>query len=319
MRKYKKKITTYEDYDEILFDSISKLDKCSYLCGGEGRVYFLDDDFVIKKIELDDVPDEDMVFGFNAFCEEIQSFGETGLCVPKVYTWHIIQDGEKVDCYILQERVHGRRLFESDIENIYSRCADFCTREEFLSAIKNKEENRELFGKIVYRFIEGFIETNRMLLDVDDEEIRNFIKTDFRLVYKSIYGKPDVHGENIIFDGSKLTLIDNFFDTLPNTHNYERAKITTLKQILLIFYYNELVKEYAGFNCSLKPEFKKMKEENFALCYQAMSRFLKITQQMYNPIVKNYGDFEDVLHFINKPLNRKYASKLSSQVERDLW
>lgn len=311
----------YEDYDEILLDSIKHLDKYSYLCGCEGKVYFVDDKFVIKKIEFNDNNyEEDMIEAYNNFCEEIQSFGDAGLSVPKIYSWHVVDVGNNdFEFYILQERVQGRRLFESDIENIYSRCSHFCSKEDFLKAIKNKEENRELFGKIVYEYILSFIETNKKLLQMDDEVVEQFIKTDFKMSHESLFGYPDMHGENILIADNHLTIVDNFFHGLPETRKVEEARISVLKQMLLIFYYNEAVKRYSSFDCSLKGEFKKLKQQNFELCYLAMQRFVRKTNETIMPVVKHHGDMDDIEASARKALNAKYARKLCSIVERDFW
>lgn len=303
-------------FDYVLSQLIPILDTFEFLSGKEGRAYFVDDDYVVKKVKMPTVSLEN----FNNYCKEIKNFGDSGLAVPKIYTWQSIENGEDMcDTYILQERIKGQRLFESDIMNIFDRCKHFCTKEEFLEAIKNKNQNRELFGMILKTYLEGFLKSNKKLLEISDKSIEHFIMSDFQMTLKSKYGYTDIHSENVILSDKAVTIIDNFFEKNTTPKDNESVRVRVLKDVMLMFCYNEMAKKYLDFDCGLLPEFKRISEENLEICAQAMKRMIKKTNQIYDPQIKNPVDYFACEKYLKGVLNNKLAKKVSKEIQRDFW
>lgn len=303
-------------FDDVLIELIPNLDNFEFLSGKEGRAYFIDDDYVVKKLKIG----AENLDNFNRYCKEIKDFADSGLAVPKIYTWMTIENGDNYhDAFIFQQRIKGQRLFESDIVNIYDKCKDICTKDEFLKAVKHQNENRELFGLIVKKYMEGFLQSNKKILELSDKAIEHFIKSDFEMAVKARYGYTDMHSENIILSDKAITIIDNYFDKRQLGHNVDELKISVLKDMMLIFCYNEMSKKYLDFDCGLMPEFKRINEENLEVCSQAMRRMIKKTNQLYRPLMTSPVDYFGCEKFVKSVLNKKYVGKVCKEIQRDFW
>ena len=149
------------EYDKLLLSFISKLDSFNYAQGSEGRVYFVDDKFIVKKFFMD----RENLEMLELFCREIKGFADAGYNVPNVYSWTgIPRQNGRFDCYILEERVQGEKLFDISFDSIYSFCKDLCSTQEFHDALFTMN-NPELYGVIVREYIKKFISINNNLLN----------------------------------------------------------------------------------------------------------------------------------------------------------
>lgn len=276
---------------EYLKSLIPNLDQFSYLSGTEGRVYFVDDSVVVKTYFESA---EDLMI-FNEFCKEIQLFGEMGYAVPKIYSWASVpcETGDNFLTFILQERIRGKPLFETDISKMYNLCKKLCSKEEFDSIVKKKKDNPELLGLIIREYISYFLELNKTLGLMSEKEIERFISTNYNLGINSRYSMPDVQASNVIFDGKKLTIIDNGFIGLDKgLENPNRVKASVLRDMLFLFYNNGNINFLANTDCKISGELKKMSSENMEACFVAMRRFVRKVNQMYNPVLTNIYDYE---------------------------
>ena len=135
------------NYDGILLNLIEKLDEFPYLEGTEGRAYFIDENFVVKTFFYP-IYHPDI---FEKYCEEIQNFAKEGLSVPQIYSWCTILDKKErvVKGYILEQRINGKNVFFGNIEDIYFRCKELCTLEEFKQVLTQSQETNELLNMII--------------------------------------------------------------------------------------------------------------------------------------------------------------------------
>ena len=303
-------------FKSVLSELIPNLDNFEFLSGKEGRAYFIDDDYVVKKLKIG----AEKLENFDQYCKEIKDFGDSGLAVPKIYTWATIENENNMyDAYIFQQRIKGHRLFESDISNIYENCKHICSREEFLNAVKNQEANRDLFGLIIKEYMEGFLRSNKQILSLSDESIAHFIRSDFEMAVNARYGYTDMHSENVILSDNAITIIDNYFDKCDKGLNVDDLKLSVLKDMMLMFCYNEMSKKYLDFDCGLMPEFKRINQENLETCAEAMKRMIKMTNKIYRPLFKFPADYFACERFVKTVLNKKYVRKVCKEIQRDFW
>ena len=308
-----KKDIVYKDY---LSNVIPVLDGCSYLSGTEGSVFFVDNDFVVKTYH-EPIVDVDL---FNSFFKEIQSFGDAGYAVPKVYSYVLKprKGGSGFSVYILQERIKGKNLFDLDILNFYECCKKFCSIDEFNLAVNDRENNPELFGLIIREFISDFLNTNKNLLSLSESELERFISTDFHLSSKSRFSIPDVQAGNVIFDREKLTIIDNgFLGYDKGIESEDSARVNVLRDMFLLFYYNETVNKMPKYRCMYSDEINRLKSENNEVSFLAMRRFVRKVNEMYLPMVTNVYDYEACMSVANEVFDEKKAKEICLEIQRD--
>lgn len=306
-----------KEYDAFLEQTIPILDRCSFLCGTEGTVYFVDDNFVVKTYFE---PVEDLEI-FNEYFKEIQLFGNMGLAVPKIYAWASApcESGEKFAAYILEERVKGKTLFDLDVHRLYESCKKFCSREEFEFATASRKNNPELLGLIMREHIAEFLSINKAIGSLSDAEIERFISTDYMLGVQSRFSAPDVQAGNVMFDGKKLTIIDSaFVGRDKGADSVEYVKATLMRDMFLLFYYNENVNWLPRFKCGITPELKKLKNENEEACFLAMRRLVRKTNQMYSPVLTNPYDYDACKMVAYEVFQKKLADEICSEVQRGL-
>ena len=303
-------------YNDILKQAIPVLDRFSFLCGTEGKVYFLDDSFVVKTYFE---PFDDLII-FDKYCKEIKSFAEKGYAVPNVYAWATApcESGEKFLAYVLEERVPGKTLFDLDVHRLYESCKKFCSKEEFDFAAQSRKNNPELLGLIMREHITDFLSVNSALNSLSDAEIERFVSTDYSLGVDSRFSAPDVQAGNVMFDGKKLTVID------PAYLGYDKGaelpqsvKATLMRDMFLLFYYNENVNWLPRFKCGVTPELKKLKDENEEACFLAMRRFVRKANEMYHPVLTNPYDYDACKMVAYEVFKKKLADEICSEVKRE--
>lgn len=285
----KSKILNANEYDKLLLSLIPDLEKYSFLQGSEGRVFFIDDKFVVKKY----FSKEEDVELFNKFCEEIKAFSDMGYAVPKIYSWiALAQEPEETDLYVLEERVKGTMVFDADMSSIYSRCKNFCSKDDFEYALAYQEAYKELFTQIAREYIKTYITTNEQLLNMSESELERFIRSDYEMFINSNYSIPDVQASNVMFDGKKLTIIDNGFlgNGLYYKETPEQIKSMVIRDMFLLFYENGSVRDIKTYKPFHADEIIKLKNQNNELCFEAMRRFVRKATSMLD--FKTLSEFD---------------------------
>lgn len=309
----KNSIIMPSEYDNLLLSFISKLDSFNYAQGSEGRVYFVDDKFIVKKFFMD----RENLEMLELFCKEIKGFADAGYNVPNIYSWTgIPRQNGRFDCYILEERVQGEKLFDISFDSIYSFCKDLCSTQEFHDALFTMN-NPELYGVIVREYIKKFISINNNLLNVSESEVEAFLTSEYEMGLRCRYSALDVQPENVMFDGSKLTIIDNaFLEEEKFLDPEEVVKINLMRDMFLIFLYNQEIRGLSTRNCSISPEILKLKQENMEACFLAMRRFVRKANQIYSPKIDNEYDYMACESVANYVLDKKFAEEICTEVQR---
>ena len=301
--------------DKILASFVPNLEKFNWLCGTEGRVYFVDDKFVVKQYFTREKETE----MFFKFCEEIKSFADMGYAVPMVYSWMAVPSKNKklFNFYVLQERVKGSVLFESNLSKIYSRCQNFCDSVGFSEAIKNKAKNVDLFGMIVEEYVKAYLETNQALLSLSDSELEKFIMTDYNMGVNSLYSSPDVQSANIMFDGKKLTIIDNAFLGFKkeeyDTSEYVKAMV--IRDMFLMFMDNEKIKKRSRICCVNYDVLDNLKKQNEDVCFEAMRRCVKTATGLLGSNKLGEFDFGVCEKISTDVFGRKRSAEICKEIE----
>ena len=312
----KKDIKIANNYDEMLISILPDLNKFSYLQGTEGKVFFVDDYFVVKKY----FSTEEDVSLFYKFCEEIKGFSDRGYSVPKIYSWLAIPDGYGgSNLVILEERINGTMLFDADMSSMFEKCKSFCSRDEFNASLENEKQFQELFCQIAREYIKTYLATNESLLNISDEEIENLIKSEHGMFTNSNYSIPDVQACNIIFDGKKLTLIDNgfvghglFFKDSPKQINQ-----IVLRDMFYIFYENLNVRALKTYSPVYTQEIEQLKKKNAEVCFENMRRFVKSAKSILGYNQLDGYDYCSCLSISEDVLGEKLANELCEEIERE--
>lgn len=302
--------------DEYLRRIIPSLNQFSFLSGTEGRVYFVDDDFVVKTY----FQPIDSLEIFENYFKEIQSFAEKGYSVPKIYSWAFTpcENGKEFCAYTLQERVKGKNLFDLDLESFYESCNGICTKEEFDRAVGDRKSNPELLGLLIREYIASCLRTNQALLDLSETELEKFLSTDFNIGVESRYSISDVQAANVLFDGQNLRIIDNGFLGYDKGLDSESVvKANLMRDAFLLFYNNESVKWLPKFRCLYSDEINKLKDQNMDASFLAMRRFVRKVNQMYSPVLSNIYDYKACESIAEEVFNENLAKQICSEVQRD--
>lgn len=230
-----------KEYDEKLSGLIPNLKAYPSKRGSEGTAYFIDKEFVVKYFERMNVE-----YGlFDNYCSEIQHYADGGYSCPKIYSWAkvpICEEDNVYKYYILQERIPGEDLFPYSIGDIEEKSKVFCSKDEFLSALDNINENKKLYKKIMKEYSDTVLRRSEQLESLSRDEIRRFISTYIEINKNAAFSLPDLHVGNILFDGKSLTLIDQIMVTrrykwLDSEGNFKdyRFKYDTLNDLIYLF------------------------------------------------------------------------------------
>ena len=302
--------------NEYLRALIPNLDRYSFLCGTEGKVYFVDDDFVVKTY-FEPLKNADV---FQAYFNEIKSFWDSGLAVPKIYSWDMIpcEDG-KFRAFILEERIKGKPLFDLDVTRLYEVCKKFCSTKEFDAAVENRKNNPELLGLILREHILDFLNTNKALNQLPETEVEKFVSTAYNLGKGARFSWPDIQAGNVMFDKEKLTVIDNaYLGHNVGEYSDDYVKTHVLRDMFLLFYYNENVNWTPKFKCGVTNELKRLKAENEDECFLAMRRFVKKANEMYQPVIKNAYDYDACKNVAYEIFEKKKADEICGEIQKEI-
>ena len=303
------------DANEYLKALIPHLDEFSFLCGTEGKVYFVDDNFVVKTY----FEPFNKLSVFNEFCKEIKGFADKGYAVPEIYSWATVpcEKSDKFMAFILEERVKGKTLFDLDVTRLYSACKKFCSREEFDFAVGREKNNPELLGHILREHILDFLNTNRALNELPESEIERFISSGYNLGLEARFSWPDVQAGNVMFDREKLTIIDNaYLGHNVGAYSEDYVKAHVLRDMFLLFYYNENVNWMPKYKCSVLPELQRLKKENQDECFLAMRKFVRKANEMYRPILTDVYDYDACKNVAYEIFEKKKADEICSEIQK---
>lgn len=297
MEKNIKDLETQMMYDKLLVDILPSLEHYSYLSGSEGKVFFISDDFVVKEYYFHNYVDRDM---FNSYCTEIQGFSEKGLAVPKIYAWTEYKQSYHLTprYYILEERVKGNRLF-NEIIDMYPRVKDRMTSKEFHKAIYDQLKNPSLYSEVLLEYLNDVNETASKIANMSDENTENFINTLYEIYTTCYYSFPDVFEENVLFDGNKITFIDQHMRISPiSSENLVEAKYNVLVDLFLLLERLTSIQSTAPLDMNYYPRVKKVKSEIEKNKYEIALKFTKKIKTTLNP-KSNTRFFNPIKHFLD--------------------
>lgn len=271
---------------------IPKLDDYQSNRGYEGCVYFINDDLIIKKFDTKKNY-EILELVFEAYCEESNKFESMGYSIPKIFAWarvpkKKIVDGRSFDFYILEQRLPGKNMFIGKIDNIYESLNLQFSSKDFGHIILAPEKYVEEYKYIVKKYLETYIEMNRIIDTMSIREIEKFIETVYAVYLKGEYNVPDVHAKNVLYTNDSLNLIDNYMcrrKSLVLLNKYTAYEFI-LSRIIILFrqnnYIGELKKNY--FNGSItsaisSAQIEEMINENMSLCASSLKKMVLAMQK----------------------------------------
>ncbi len=303
--------------NEILASAIPLLDNFSYLAGTEGRVYFIDDNLVVKHYT-----DRYDASCFDAFCREVRGFADKGYSVPYLYAWKHFpkaNSGTDSEMYLLEERVKGSVLFQNDMSRIYDRCTSILDERAFYEVVRHSKEYPELFSAIVREYVKLYLETNRALFKLDEKEIERFIMSYFKMDLEGRYSIVDVQPSNIMFDGKNLTHIDSAY--LEKEKDMKVSVASTSSKVLTdmvgIFNENTLVPIQIRRCLSGQEALTTLRRENTEACFYAMRRFIKTAKEYLGTSRVDKYDSWAIEGVAKDLFNEKQAKEICSEFERE--
>lgn len=282
---------TSAEYENILLNIYPRLNQFTHRGGGEGEVYFIDDDYVVKvynsKLSLEET------IAFEQYVAENNSFNSLGFCIPKIYAWIALPQTKGNKIVVLQERAKGKPLYLDEIiEENYGLCSDFCSKQEFKKALANQEG--ALYTKIVQTFIGEFIKANQQLEALPDSEVENFIISDYGLLSGAQHCQTDIQAPNVMLADNKFTVIDNIFvaeDVERWTDEYNRAHV--LKDIFVMFSDSDPFSDmYMHLGAKGLPAVSRLINKNKRVCGAALTKFVKKANQLLAPKITSQDDYD---------------------------
>lgn len=202
-----KELKIVGDKGEILKAAVPKLKSFQSRRGAEGIAFFVGKEYIIKYFERVGLK----YSLFDNYCREIKSFGDAGFVYPKVYSWAtspICVEDDVFRFYILEEQISGKELYPHSLHNVQKQCKIFCSKREFEEAVESADLHKALYTKILEVYFREYIEQNKQLAEISRDEIVRFVESYFAINRDAKFVTPDMHPGNVIFDGSKLTMID---------------------------------------------------------------------------------------------------------------
>lgn len=246
-----------EEADELLQSVIPYLKNFSYLSGGEGVVYFIDDNFVVKKYFQKFTNSRYAQQCLINHCAEVNRLNFQGYPLPKIYSIALPDENNK-SVYILEERAKGKSLFP------------IIKFSQITEQIERKKKARLQF-ELISKFESDYLKVNEQMEALPDSEIEKFILTDYLMTKNFVYGGPDVVSSNVIFDGKHLSHIDSYFSTKK-----ERGEISdtpsedVMKDMLGLMFHNGLAKVYLKKACGEIFGVDKILKENTKLTKETL-------------------------------------------------
>lgn len=302
-------ILSLSEYKNYLISLIPKLNQYKFASGSEGTVYFVDDNFVVKQYFA---PVDRIIF--NKYCKEVYSFVSQGLALPKIYAW-TQRNGTS---YILEERVKGQMLFDSNTNRIYERCKHFCTKDEFYNEVYFPKDNSELLAEIKKEYLRNYLETNINLGLMPEDNLENFIKSNYEISKKCRCSCPDIQTSNVMFDDKKLTIIDlALIEDIEGFFYNNLAENMLMRDFISLFQINNYAKEHAKYVCKNSNELKSLADENRQACFEAMRRMVKKTNSMYLPVMTNSFDYSVCESISKSVLGEKLAKEICDEIQRE--
>lgn len=293
--------------------------------GCEGCVYFISDELILKK--FDTKKDyEVMEIVFESYCEESNKFEAMGYSIPKIFAWQkipksVILDGRSCDFYILEQRLPGKSMFIGKIDNIYDSLSDQFSRLNFEHILLAPEKHIEQYKIIVKKYLETFIEMNRIIESLSVREIEKFIETVYAIYLKGEYNVPDVHAKNVLFTDNSLSLIDNYMCMKKSLVYINRftAYEFMLSRIIMLFRQNNYVGEIRKkiFDNTLQSsQIEEMINENMNLCASSLKKMVIAMQRCCEhceALTKN--DYNRAYKQLIKHLDDQKAKEVLSSFE----
>lgn len=312
---------------EVLSGFIPKLKSFQSKRGAEGVAYFAGKEYIVKYFERIGLK----YSLFDNYCKEIKSFGDEGLAYPKVYSWAtspICADHKVFRFYILEEQIPGKELYPHSLYKIEDDCRVFCSKRDFDRAIEDADKHKELYAKILDTFFRIYIEQNKELADISNDEVLNFVKSYFVLNRRAQFTVPDMHPGNVIFDGSKLTMIDGTmceqrkewigYDGQFKEHKYKLDSFFDIMALLssnkYIDYYLENFQRHTGDLPS--RELVKVGEENKKYMTQVAKKFVKAAKEVVGEFPLNETEVCYLYGQVNSALTKRGQREILKELER---
>lgn len=320
-----------DDFFELLISIIPSLKNINNTKkGSEGKVYFVDKNFVVKKygpsyMEYFTKKKLQELSPFEDYFYQMQDFWEKGLSVNKFYSYAIIPKGENSGLYVLQERVKGKNLFEERcLEQMFGKLPFECSKEEFNRALISKDG--EIYYAIIDAFLKSVYDTNLTLLGMPDEVVSNFVLSDLDIRNEGRYAFPDVQASNIIMSDKNLTHIDMalLYGKLGrrNKDEVEDNKVMVMRDVTDIFrenlYAYLLISITAGLD-PVKAKINDFEQENKRVTAKALSKYIDITNDLIAPMFKkkNTSDFEALSGNVSPVVNKEDKKLILDKIERE--
>lgn len=309
-----------EIYDNLLLSAVFDLGTFPKKSGQEGTAYFVGDDFVIKEI----MGDQESFYNyqnFEKYCKELCDYHAQGLDVPAIYSWTMLPktmfEKSRFDrYYILQERIKGRDMFAHGIGYSFDDCKGFCSKKEFDAAMLSREG--ELYKKIVLTYLGNCLMMNEQLEALPESVIENFIMSDYQMMKTSEYGAIDMHSGNVLFDGKKLTVIDNgFMENFFARFQDEKLRQIVMKDMLRILSGNL---HSLAFACMVKkkvPESMEYYQKQKVSSKRVVKRFVSATNRLLSPVFQNDFEYKNACDFIRNVVDGEDEKEIVAMLQKD--
>ena len=308
-----------EERQHLLMSAIPMLPDFQTKAGNEGQIFYVSKDVIVKRY-FSKIDKPEVLCGlFNKYCDECEEFWQKGYKIPRIYAWTMVSkpDHTGFDYYLLEEQVPGRELFFSNIMKMYEQeFKDHLSKDEFVTAVNNSEENSKLYEKILNSYVHDFLEMNERIESMPDAELERFLENIYKMFVECEYAIPDVHARNVLYHQGKLNLIDLYLE--HDRDGYSAMKMTPAENLLLarivaLFNYNGELKKLKS-NDSKLMYINDDIDFNGILCTEAMKKIIRAGKRLYkfNP---NQKWWETFVKRIEKILDKEQTAEIIKEID----
>lgn len=307
-----------EQRRKFLIDSIPNLGKYESRFGSEGTVFFVDDDIIIKKY-FPETPSRVITNElFEKYCKECENYYRKGYGIPEIYSWAAVPRTKTsgIDYYLLEQRVSGRELFLSNIEEVYQKSSGWLNKRDFFYILQNPESSHVIYKKILFDFISDFREMNEKIESMPEDKMENFVWGVYGMLKDYYHAIPDVHAGNILYHENEMKLIDLFLETdesLVQSLKLIPAESLLFARMIALFDSNADIKKYLSSDSYLL-EINELIAFNEVICFEAMKKFIKVAKRFCDCIPPNEKWWNRLILRIERILAKENAEKIIKEI-----
>jgi hypothetical protein len=325
--------SSQQKYSDLLQALIPRLNSFPFAEGGEGRAYFIGDNFVIKQFIRNQT--DDIRHFFEKYASEMQHFAKLGYNIPQIYAYKRVTNevdqimdmlydtrnpSPSFTFYILEQRINApTSLYCGDVALSGGVAKSFCSQAEFNSAIKNPSRNSKLFREIYRAYCNDCLDSAEYILSMSENNLEKFITNTYDMYISAKYSCPDIFYGNVLRQNGNLFLIDNLVELRDGSRAHPQTEYAA--QNFIIYKMMELFEDYGNFvhiknlrngrELVFSAEFENLRTKGNSLCKEVLLKMVRaINKCLDNPQISNKAKYYAILKSLKYAIDQNDAAEV---------